>query len=170
MDLFHSTIESAPERVDDGVLEFLIFAVLNQNHSCLELGIKELKTRKDDLSKARLQAEEEMIACGVQDVKLPTVQAYPSDLRNILEESDFTDRKAFLRSFIKKIVVDAERVVVIHKLPQSVAGVSNEIEEVLPIEHVGGAEGGRTPYLFNAIESLSQLSYSPNSQLYQNTP
>ena len=32
----------------------------------------------------------------------------------------------------------------------------------------GGAEVGRTPYLFNAIESLSQLSYSPNSQLYQN--
>jgi hypothetical protein len=37
-------------------------------------------------------------------------------------------------------------------------------------EEFGGAEGGRTPYLFNAIESLSQLSYSPNSQLYQNTP
>ena len=35
---------------------------------------------------------------------------------------------------------------------------------------VGGAEGTRTPYLFNAIESLSQLSYSPNSQLYQNIP
>jgi hypothetical protein len=25
----------------------------------------------------------------------------------------------------------------------------------------GGAEGIRTPYLLNAIESLSQLSYSP---------
>ena len=37
-------------------------------------------------------------------------------------------------------------------------------------ESDGGAEGGRTPYLFNAIESLSQLSYSPNSQLYQNIP
>jgi hypothetical protein len=26
----------------------------------------------------------------------------------------------------------------------------------------GGAEGIRTPYLLNAIQSLSQLSYSPN--------
>jgi len=51
--------------------------------------IKELKTREDDLSKARLQIEAEMIACGVQDVKLATVQAYAADLRNILEESDF---------------------------------------------------------------------------------
>ncbi len=132
--------------------------------------IKELKNREDDLSKARLQIEAEMITCGVQDVKLATVQAYASDLRNILEESDFTDRKAFLRSFIKKIVVYGERVVVTYKLPQRTPGVSNEIEEVLPIDNVGGAEGGRTPYLFNAIESLSQLSYSPNSQLYQNIP
>ena len=93
------------------------------------------------MSKARLQIEAEMIACGVQDVKLATVQAYASDLRNILEESDFTDRKAFLRSFIKKIVVYGERVVVTYKLPQRTPGVSNEIEEVLPIDNVGGPKG-----------------------------
>ena len=28
-------------------------------------------------------------------------------------------------------------------------------------EKVGGAAGTRTPYLFNAIEALSQMSYSP---------
>ncbi len=33
--------------------------------------------------------------------------------------------------------------------------------EVLVIVHCGGAGGGRTHYLFNAIEALSQLSYSP---------
>jgi hypothetical protein len=27
----------------------------------------------------------------------------------------------------------------------------------------GGAEGTRTPYLFNAIEALSQMSYSPTA-------
>jgi len=100
--------------------------------------IKELKTREDDLSKARLQIEAEMITCDVQDVKLATVKTYVSDLRNILVESDSTDRKAFLRSFIKKIVVDGERVVVTYKLPQRVPGVSNEIEKVLPIDNVCG--------------------------------
>ena len=30
---------------------------------------------------------------------------------------------------------------------------------------VGGAAGTRTPYLFNAIEALSQLSYSPTQQI-----
>ena len=29
---------------------------------------------------------------------------------------------------------------------------------------VGGAGGDRTLYLFNAIEALSQVSYSPNKQ------
>ncbi len=31
---------------------------------------------------------------------------------------------------------------------------------------LGGAEGIRTPYLFNAIQSLSQLSYSPMTIFY----
>jgi hypothetical protein len=103
--------------------------------------IKELKTREDDLSKARLQIEAEMIACGVQDVKLATVQAYAADLRNILEESDFTDRKAFLRSFIKKIVVEREQVTVTYKLPQKTIGRVQEINEVLPIDTYGGPKG-----------------------------
>src|SRR5208283_3100941 len=36
-------------------------------------------------------------------------------------------------------------------------GVENSLAKVT----FGGAEGTRTPYLFNAIESLSQMSYSP---------
>ena len=33
-------------------------------------------------------------------------------------------------------------------------------------EEIGGAGGTRTPYLFNAIEALSQLSYSPTGNKY----
>ena len=40
-------------------------------------------------------------------------------------------------------------------------GNVTEKVEVLPIVNFGGAGGTRTPYLFNAIEALSQLSYSP---------
>jgi hypothetical protein len=32
----------------------------------------------------------------------------------------------------------------------------------------GGAEGDRTPGLMNAIHALSQLSYSPTSQVLEN--
>tara|TARA_B110000263_G_scaffold159896_1_gene139015 strand:- start:27 stop:224 length:198 start_codon:yes stop_codon:yes gene_type:complete len=42
----------------------------------------------------------------------------------------------------------------------------------LNLVYIGGAEEARTPDLFNAIEALSQLSYSPiakynNSYLYR---
>ena len=90
--------------------------------------------------------------------------------RCLLDEGDFTQSKTFLRSFVKKIIVDGDRVKIEYRLPMPADGKMVMSLGVLPIERGGGAEGGRTPYLFNAIESLSQLSYSPNSQLYQNIP
>ena len=49
-------------------------------------------------------------------------------------------------------------------------GGRSEIEDETNLEFVsqkklGGAAGTRTPYLFNAIEALSQLSYSPTQQI-----
>ena len=38
--------------------------------------------------------------------------------------------------------------------------------ERIGIGESGGAGGTRTPYLFNAIEALSQLSYSPTPAQY----
>ena len=42
-------------------------------------------------------------------------------------------------------------------------------ESALPTVQNGGAGGTRTPYLFNAIEALSQMSYSPTrtGRIYQ---
>ena len=37
------------------------------------------------------------------------------------------------------------------------------------LEGNGGAAGTRTPYLFNAIEALSQMSYSPTTMGQQST-
>jgi hypothetical protein len=36
-----------------------------------------------------------------------------------------------------------------------------------PFNLLGGAEGDRTPGLMNAIHALSQLSYSPTSQVLE---
>ena len=40
------------------------------------------------------------------------------------------------------------------------------IEKVLDFDQFGGAGGDRTLYLFNAIEALSQVSYSPTAGLH----
>ena len=43
----------------------------------------------------------------------------------------------------------------------SVGGQNNLMETQAYSRHDGGAGEVRTPYLFNAIEALSQMSYSP---------
>ena len=133
--------------------------------------IRELKSRQDELSKTRVQIEAEMVVQGVEQVDVAMVKRYAQDLRSLLEEADFTERKTFLRSFIKRIVVNKKQVTVHYNLPLPRDGQSKERTEVLPIDTFGGAEGIRTPYLLNAIEALSQLSYSPLlSKVYQLIP
>ena len=43
-------------------------------------------------------------------------------------------------------------------------GAATENTNRESVTNSGGAGGGRTLYLFNAIEALSQLSYSPTSR------
>lgn len=92
------------------------------------------------------------------------VRSYAEDLRSLLEESDFTERKAFLRSFVKRIDIDKDKATVHYHLPLP-NNENRKVEaEVLPIDTFGGAEGTRTPDLLGASEALSQLSYSPRLQ------
>ncbi len=123
--------------------------------------IKELKTRQDDLGKARVQTEADLVLEGVQHVDVETVKSYAQDLRSLLEESDFTQSKAFLRSFVKRIVINGSQAKIQYHLPMPPDGKKMQSIGVLPIDTFGGAGGVRTPYLLNAIQALSQMSYSP---------
>ena len=125
--------------------------------------IKELKTRMDELSKIRLMIEADLAVQGVHRVDRGEVIAYADDMRSLLGEADIVQSKAFLRTFVKKIVVESSKVKVFYNLPVPVGHNETKTEEVLPIVTPGGAEGTRTPYLLNANESLSLLSYSPST-------
>ncbi len=104
-----------------------------------------------------------MLARGVEQVDVDMVKTYAQDLRALLNQADLTERKAFLRSFIKRIEVNKKQVTVHYNLPIPQGMPSKEQVGVLPIETLGGAEGIRTPDLLRAREALSQLSYSPKS-------
>ena len=123
--------------------------------------IKELRAKQDELSKARVVAEAEMNLQGCQQLDAKAVSAYATDLRNILEESEVAQRKAFLRSFVKKIVVDKEKARLYYKLPVPPDGRRMEEVRVLPIDTPSGDRGIRTPDLCHAKAALSQLSYIP---------
>ena len=89
-----------------------------------------------------------MVVRGVDQVDVSVVQRYARDLRSLLEDSDYTERKAFLRSFVKRIVVDQEEVTVHYKLPLPPDGKSKDKIAVLPIDTFGGPFGTVLELLF----------------------
>ena len=101
--------------------------------------IKELKTRMDELSKICLMIEADLAVQGVHHVDRGEVIAYADDLRSLLGEADITESKAFLRTFVKKIVVESSKVKVFYNLPVPVGHNETKTEEVLPIVTPGGA-------------------------------
>ena len=98
-----------------------------------------------------------------------TITAYALDMSMFLNESELTERRAFIESFVKEIVVMPDNAVVRYTIPMPddspIPG--RDAEEmalngsVLSTVKFGGAEGIRTPDLLRAKQALSQLSYSP---------
>ncbi len=123
--------------------------------------IKELRAKQDELSKARIIAEAEMTLQGYQPIDINIMASYVADLWNILDESEVAQRKAFLRSFVKKIVVEKERVKLYYNLPVPPNGRKIDTIGVLPIDTPSGDRGIRTPDLCDANAALSRLSYIP---------
>lgn len=71
--------------------------------------IKELRVKQDELGKAGVITEAEMTLQGYQQLDVNAVRSYVTDLRNLLEESNIAQRKSFLRSFVKKIMICKEK-------------------------------------------------------------
>ncbi len=123
--------------------------------------LKQQKVHQDELMKARVQVEADMVVEGVQHVELETVKAYAQDLRNLLEEADFVQSKAFLRSFVKKVIINEDKAKIQYRLPMPPDGKRAQSIGVLPIDTPGGAGGIRTPYLRDANATFSRVNYGP---------
>ena len=97
----------------------------------------------------------------MEEVDIDIVKSYTKNLKSLLEESDITERKAFLRSFIKRIEINRDRVIVYYHLPLPQGEKGKVAAEVLPINTFGGAGGIRTRYLLTASQTFSQVNYGP---------
>jgi site-specific DNA recombinase len=93
-----------------------------------------------------VQIEADMVVRNVELVDLEMVKTCAQDLKVLLQEADFTERKSFLRSFIKRIEVNEKQVVVHYKLPIPQSKKMKGEVEVLPFDTPGGAGAteGRT--------------------------
>ena len=171
MDSSHGSLKDKLDAIDAELND--VKARLSKLFDVLETGklslddlsprIKELKAKQDTLSKTRVQVEADMVVEGVQHVEVEAVKAYAQDLRSLLEEGNFIQSKAFLRSFVKRVTINGDKAQIQYRLPMPPDGKKTSSVGVLPIESFGGAEGIRTPYLLVANEALSLLSYSPGT-------
>ena len=107
--------------------------------------IKELKERQDEVSKARILLEAEMELRGARYLDAELVRSYAGDMRALLTEVDITKSKAFLRSFVEKIVIDGTKGTIRYKLPVPAQWPEQEEILVLPIVSPSGEGGTRTP-------------------------
>jgi site-specific DNA recombinase len=130
-------------------------ARLSRHYDALETGslgleelaprIKELKSRQDELNKMRIQLQADMVVQDYRQVDKDVVRSYTRDLRHLIVESELIDRKTFLRSFVKRIVVTDGKVTINYNLPLPSKEGYHITEEVLSMVTPGGEGGTRTP-------------------------
>jgi hypothetical protein len=86
-------------------------------------------------------------------------------MQTLLREGSLAEMMQLIKSFAREVEVVDGQVILGYTMAVGAPGSQRNKEvSVLAIESSGGAGGTRTPYLFNAIEALSQLSYSPTKR------
>jgi site-specific DNA recombinase len=86
------------------------------------------------------------------------VAEYAEDMRQLLAEGTFTEQKAILRSFIKRIDYEPKKLAISYTIPLPVTSNRLAIEEVLCMEPSGEPPESRTLNLLIKSQLLYQLS------------
>jgi DNA repair exonuclease SbcCD ATPase subunit len=98
--------------------------------------IQELRQRQDRLQIARDGIDEHMRERKKELVDFEIIKAYAEDLQAVLSEGSLTERKTFIKSFVKEVVVASDEAVIRYTMPLPPSQV--EEEPVLCIVHDGG--------------------------------
>ena len=117
--------------------------------------IKELRAEITGIEQERARATQTRALGAKPRIDADDAVAYLSDLEQLLAEGSVEEQRTVLKGFVTEIVKGDDAATVYYTLPMPPG------QEKLGV--VGGAEGTRTPYLRNAIATLSQMSYSPTS-------
>ena len=131
--------------------------------------VRELRDRREKLEQAADEARAVVAERRAFLDRAETIAAFAADMSEFLRTSQLTETRSFIRSFVKEIQIGPGKASIVYTIPMPEdspisASDSSELAlsgDVRSTIRGGGAEGSRTPDLFNAIEALSQLSYSP---------
>jgi len=100
--------------------------------------IRELRDRQEKLLTRRSEIELAMSDRKVELADMKLVKSYVNDLRHTLDEGLLTDRRTFIRSFVKEITVSQQEIRLNYILPLLPDGLIEESVGVLPIVRYGG--------------------------------
>ena len=110
----------------------------------LSLRILALKSRQDQLTAAREEAEGQL---EQRRAELPTskeIKGYVADFRALFQEGTFPERKELIRNFVRGIEIVEDEAVLAYTIPMPQDGVTSESDSVLDFVQSGpGAEPGR---------------------------
>lgn len=115
-------------------LEHLYDALEKGSFSQEELAprIRKLQTRKEELESARHQMNYSIQSKLIEAPDMQKVQSYVADLRSLLVSSPIVEQKAFLKGFIKNIVVGSKELTINYTMPLDAADTTGDVTEVLP--------------------------------------
>ena len=95
----------------------------------------------------------------IELASIETVSLYVNDLHELLSKSSLAERRAFVRSFVKEIIVTGNEVLLNYTVPLPQIGLKNEKAGVLPIVHYGRPFWSidRTVHVFKAVFAFAQV-------------
>jgi len=98
------------------------------------------KAAAEHLETSRLELEAQLSDRRVELADLGLVTEYVEDLRNVLSYSSLTDRRAFIRSFVKEVKVTGNEALLIYTMPLRPDGIVQERVGVLNTVPLSGAK------------------------------
>ncbi len=111
---------------------------LDITYSDLAPRIHELREQGKRLEQRKVALQELMSQRRIDFADKCLVKQYVEDLHDFLNESSLVERKSFVKSFVKKVIVKDSEVRLIYSLPLTPEGLTEESIPVLPIVHYGG--------------------------------
>jgi hypothetical protein len=99
----------------------------------------------------------------IQRTAIDSVRSHVSDLRGLLNLGTPAQRREVLASFVEEVTAQVNQATIRYSVPIRESPHPDEARKVLGLVSIGGAGGTRTLDPLNAIEVLSQLSYSPGT-------
>ena len=124
--------------------------------------IKTLSHKKDELQKAKTEAEEALRYRTLELADPEVVRGYVQDLRQLLEESSIVERKTFLKSFVERIEVDNSDMKVVYTIPMPPDHSATETVGVLPIVHNGPPLASKCSDFGQSHPTFCPTERSPN--------